>query len=88
MELTQKDIKFLTIMNETRLSDGKLFGRYYDEIKEIFTFSDGELGASVKKLVKMGMLSVMDIGSKEVIYFHTDKVSKDKLDRNLREIRR
>ncbi len=87
MELTQKDIKFLTIMNETRLSDGKMFGRYSDEVKGVFDFSDGELGASVKKLVKMGMLSVMEISSNEKIYFYTDKVSKEKLDRNLREIR-
>ncbi len=87
MELTQKDIKFLTIMNETRLSDGKMFGRYSEEVSKLFLFSNVELDAAVKKLVKMGMLSVVDAGGNELVYFHTNKVAEDKLDKSLREIR-
>lgn len=87
MELTPKDIKFLTVMNETRLSDGKMFGRYFEEVSKIFTFSNLELDAAVKKLTKMEMLSVMDVGGKEKVYFHTDKVTEDKLDKMLKEIR-
>ncbi len=87
MELTQKDIKFLTIMNETRLADGKMFGRYSEEVSKVFTFSNSELDAAVRKLVKMGMLSVMDVGGNEKVYFHTDKVSKGNIDRDLKAIR-
>ncbi len=87
MELTPKEMKFLTIMNETRLADGKMFGRYFGEVKKIFSFSDAELGAAIKKLIKLDMLSVLDVGGNELVYFHTNKVSKDNLDRNLREIR-
>ena len=87
MELTQKDIKFLTILNETRLSDGKMFGRYFQEVNKVFSFSENELNSAVKKLVKMEMLTSIDVGGNEQVYFHTDKVSKDKLDKDLREIR-
>lgn len=87
MELTQKDMKFLTIMNETRLSDGKMFGRYSEEVSKLFSFSNAELRAAVRKLIKMDMLSVMDVGGNEQVYFHTDKVTEDKLDKSLREIR-
>ena len=87
MELTQKDMKFLTIMNETRLSDGKMFGRYSEEVGKLFEFSDAELGAAVRKLVKMGMLSVINAGGSEIVYFHTDKVKQDKLDKSLMVLR-
>ncbi len=87
MELTQKDMKFLTIMNETRLSDGKMFGRYSEEVSKLFLFSDAELSTAVKKLVKMEMLSVIDVGGNERVYFHTDKVTEDKLDKDLMGIR-
>ena len=75
MELTPKEIKFLTIMNETRLADGKMFGRYSEEVSKLFSFSNSELNAAVKKLVKMDMLSVMDVGGNEKVFFHTDKVA-------------
>ena len=87
MELTSKDMKFLTIMNETRLSDGKMVGKYSDEVSKVFLFSNSELHIAIKKLVKMDMLSVMDIGRNEKVYFHTQKVTKDKMDRHLKEIR-
>ena len=87
MELAQKDFKFLTIMNETRLSDGKMSGRYYEEVKKLFAFSNAELSTAVKKLVKMDLLSIINVGGNEVVYFHTDKVSKDKLDKNLEQIK-
>lgn len=74
-------------MNETRLSDGKLFKRDSEEISKIFVFSDKELKAAVKKLVEIGMLSSMDLGGNEKIYFHTEKVSPDKLDKELRKFR-
>jgi len=87
MELTTKDIKFLTIMNETRLADGKMLGRYSEEVSKRFSFSDAELENAVKKLVKMNMLSVIDAGGKELVYFHTEKVDKSELDKRLGEIR-
>jgi len=87
MELMPKDIKFLTIMNETRLTNGKMFGRYFEEVSEQFKFSNSELNTAVKKLVKMDMLSVIDAGGKDMVYFHTDKVSKDQLDKELMTIR-
>jgi hypothetical protein len=87
MELTNKEIKFLTILNETRLSDGKMFGRYSDEVSKVFSFSDSELNSAVRKLIKMNMLSVVDAGGKELVYFHTDKVDKNDLDKHLMEIR-
>jgi len=87
MELAPKDIKFLTIMNETRLSDGELFGRYSEEVSKIFTFSNAELSAAIRKLVKMEMLSVVDAGGNELVYFHSDKVDKNKLDKALKAIR-
>jgi len=31
MALTPNEIKFLTILNETRLTDGKMSGRYFGE---------------------------------------------------------
>jgi hypothetical protein len=88
MELTPKEIKFLTIMNETRLCDNKMFRRDSEAISKIFTFDDKELGAVVKKLVKMDMLSVLDLGGNEKIYFHTDKVSQFELDKELKLIKR
>ena len=87
MELMPKDIKFLTIMNETRLTNGKMFGRYFEEVSEQFKFSNSELSVAVKKLMKMDMLSVIDAGGKDLVYFHTDKVSKDQLDKELMTIR-
>ena len=87
MELTQKDMKFLTILNETRLSDGKMFGRYSEEVGKLFEFSDAELSTAVRKLVKMGMLSVINAGRDEIVYFHTDKVKQDKLDKSLRVLK-
>ena len=87
MELMPKDIKFLTIMNETRLTNGKMFGRYFEEVSEQFKFSNSELNTAVKKLVKMDMLSVIDAGGKDMVYFDSDKVSKDQLDKELMTIR-
>lgn len=87
MELTPKEMKFLTIMDETRLIDGKMSGRYFDEVSEQFIFSNSELTAAVSKLVKMNMLSVINAGGKDMVYFHTDKVNKEKLDKNLRVIK-
>lgn len=80
-------MKFLTIMHETRLSDGEMVGRYSEEVSKIFSFSKIELNNAVKKLLKMNMLSVMDIAGNEKIYFHTDKVSEDLMDKHLKEIR-
>lgn len=87
MELIPKDIKFLTIMNETRLTNGKMLGRYFEEISKQFAFSNSELNASVKRLVKMDMLSVIDAGGKDMVYFHTDKVSRDLLDKELMTVK-
>ncbi len=87
MELTDREIKFLTIMNETRLCDWKMVGRYSDEVSKIFSFSNSELNAAVKKLVKMEILSVIDVGGNELVYFHTDKATEYKLDKDLKEIR-
>src|SRR3989344_1922076 len=75
-QLTPKETKFLTILNETRLSDGKMFGRYYDLIKEHFEFSNTELKNAVDKLLKMNLLMSIDAGGKEFVYFHTNKVAK------------
>jgi hypothetical protein len=87
MELTQKEIKFLSILNETRLSDGMLSKRYFDEVKEQFTFSTGELDSAVKKLLKKGLLMKIDAGGGENVYFHTDEVIKIELDEGLSKIR-
>lgn len=87
MVLSQREMKFLTILNETRFSDGKMSGRYLDEIKEHFLFSNKELNLAVVKLVKMGLLSEIDAGGNEFVYFHTEKVEKSKLDSNLGKIR-
>ena len=87
MILSQREIKFLTILNETRLSDGKMSGRYSDEIKEEFLFSDKELNQAVIKLVKMGLLEKITAGGNEYVYFHTEKVEKSELDAILGKIR-
>jgi hypothetical protein len=88
MELNGKDMKFLTILNETRISDGKMVGRYSDEVSKVFTFSKSELDLAIKKLIRMDMISVLEISGNEKVYFHTKKATVDKLDRRLREIRR
>jgi hypothetical protein len=88
MELTPKDLKILTMMNETRLCDKKLFKRDSDEFRKFFSFTDQELVAAVKKLVTLGLLSEMKLGADEVMYFHTEKVSRESLDEDLRSIRR
>lgn len=87
MQLTDSETKFLTILDETRLSDGKMSGRYFEEVKEQFKFSNTELTDAAKKLEKMGLLSKIDTGGKEFVYFHTDKVVKAELDEDLRKIR-
>ena len=74
-------------MNETRLTNGKMFGRYFEEVSNQFKFSNSELNAAVKKLIKMDMLSVIDAGGSDLVYFHTDKVSKDLLDKELMSIK-
>ena len=86
MALSQREIKFLTVLNETRLSDGKMSGRYFDEIKEQFIFSNKELNQAVIKLVKMGLLSEIAVGGNEYVYFHTEKVEKSELDNDLGKI--
>jgi hypothetical protein len=87
MDLTPKDLKFLTILNETRLADGKMFGRYFEEVREKFQFSNSELDAAVKKLVKLEMLSVIPIGGNERVYFRTEKASSFPLDKDLLAIK-
>jgi hypothetical protein len=88
MALTPREVKFLTMMNETRLSDGKLFKRDLEAFSKIFSFSEKELHSAVKKLVDLGMLSQMKLGGNEIIYFHTDKVSESELDEELKVLRR
>jgi len=85
MDLTARETKFLTIMNETRLADGKLFKRDSEEISKLFLFTDRELNAAIKKLTEKGMLSEINLGGNETIYFFTEKVSKDMLDKKLSE---
>lgn len=87
MLLTQKETKFLTILNETRLTDGKMLGRYADLVKEQFEFSNGELTSAVKKLLELELLTPIKAGGDEVVYFHTSKVEKIKLDPDLLKIR-
>jgi hypothetical protein len=87
MALTENEIKFLTILNETRLSDGKMFGRYFEQIKELFAFSDKELNSAVKKLEEMNFITKINAGGNEYVYFHTDKVIKTDLDKNLIKIK-
>lgn len=87
MALTQKETKFLTILNETRLTNGKMVGRYSTEVKEQFSFSDTELKSAVNKFVKMDLLSVIDAGGNDLVYFHTQKVNKEDLDKDLLKIR-
>ena len=74
-------------MNETRLSDGKIHGVYSKEVAKQFSFEDEELTSAVKKFVKMKLLSVIDAGGNELVYFHTEKVIKEELDKQLSEIR-
>lgn len=88
MELTQKETSFLTLMNETRLTGSKMFKRDSDIFRKVFSFSDEELIAAVNKLVKAGFLTAMDLGSDELIYFHTKKVSPEILDERFSSIRR
>ena len=87
MALTPNEIKFLTILNETRLTDGKMSGRYFGEIKELFKFSDKELSNAVKKLEEMNFLTKINAGGSEYVYFHTNKVIKTDLDKELSKIR-
>lgn len=87
MNLTDKEIKFLTIMNETRLCDGKLFKRDSEQFSKVFAFDEGELEPVVNKLVSLGLLSEMDLGGGEKIYFHTKKVSKISLSDELMGIK-
>ncbi|MBS3064871.1 MAG: hypothetical protein J4472_03595, partial [DPANN group archaeon] len=77
MQLSSRELKFLTIMNETRLSDGKIHGQYSKEVAKQFQFEDAELNSAVKKFVKMKLLSVIDAGGDELVYFHTEKVIKE-----------
>jgi hypothetical protein len=86
-QLTPKETKFLTILNETRLANGKMFGRYFEQIKEQFQFSNEELRNAVNKLVKMDLLVEINAGGDEFVYFHTDKVTKTALDKDLIKIR-
>lgn len=86
-ELTPKETKFLTILNETRLTDGKMFGTYFDLIKEHFQFSNEELKSAVAKLLKLNLLTEIDAGGSEIVYFHTDRVNKVELDKDLLKIR-
>jgi len=87
MELSQKDIKFLTILNETRLSGGKMPKKYFDEINEKFVFSNEEINNAAKKFVKIGLLSIIAAGGDEYVYFHTDKVIKSELNMDLIKIK-
>lgn len=88
MKLSPKELKFLSMMNEIRLSDGKLFKRDYELASKIFSFSDAELNTAVKKLVKMSLLTELDLGGNEIVYFHTKKVSQYELDKELKSIMR
>ena len=88
MELTSKEMKFLTIMNETRLDNGKMFKSEFERINKKFSFTDKELTSAVKKLTSNGLLSTIEVGGDEVVYFHTEKVSKDLLDKDLSRFRR
>ena len=87
MQLTENEIKFLSILNETRLEEGKMFGRYFEEVKEKFKFSNTDLNKAVKKLESLGLLTKVDTGGQEYVYFHTDKVEKLELDKELGKIR-
>lgn len=88
MNLTPKEVKFLTILNETRLSNGKLLKGYSERLRKEFSFRDKELREAVKKLRGNGLLTEMDLGGDDIMYFFTEKVSKDMLDKKLEEITR
>ena len=64
-----------------------MFGRYFEQVKEQFEFSNEELKGAANKLVKMDLLMKIDAGGKEMVYFHTDKVTKTDLDKDLSKIR-
>jgi hypothetical protein len=87
MNLTQKEIKFLSILDETRLTDGKISQKYFEEIKEHFIFTKEELRRVVVKLVKMNLIEKVNAGRDENVYFHTDKVTKSELDTDLIKIK-
>ena len=86
MNLTPKEVKFLTILNETRLSNGKLLKCYSERLRKEFSFKDKELREAIKKLSRNGLLTEMDLGGNDIMYFFTEKVSKDMLDKKLEEI--
>jgi DNA polymerase III delta subunit len=86
-KLTPRETKFLTILDETRLADNKMFGRYADIVKEQFQFSNKELKTAVAKLLKLDLLTKINAGGDEMVYFHTEKVNKIKLDEELSKIR-
>ena len=87
MDLTSKESKFLTILNETRLENGKMFDRYSKEVRKVFEFDDRELTLAIKNLKEKGMLSELNLGGNEVMHFFTEKVTKNMLDKKLQEIR-
>ena len=87
MELTTKETKFLTILNETRISGGKLMDGFSKKIKEHFSYTNSELNGAIAKLKGEGYLSELDLGGDEVMYFFTEKVDKDMLDKDLGKIK-
>ncbi|MBU0907109.1 MAG: hypothetical protein KKE05_03030 [Nanoarchaeota archaeon] len=86
-QLTPKETKFLTVLNETRLAGGKIFGRFGELVKEQFQFSNEELKNAVNKFLKLDLLTKIDAGGNEIVYFHTNKVNSIELDRDLLKIR-
>ncbi len=87
MNLTSKETKFLSILNETRVVNGKFLEGFNKRIKDHFVFKNEDLVLSIKKFKSEGFLTELVLGKDESMYFFTDKVKKDMLDLELNKVR-
>jgi len=88
MLLTEKEKKLLTVLHEARLVDKKFLKGYQKMIEEHFSFSYEGLDKLIAKFLKNKLLKEITLGDNEVMYFHTNKVTKEMIDDKLSNLGR
>jgi len=83
MELTKKEKKLLTILHEARVIGGNLLKDYKQELRGHISFKKEDLRKAIKKFLELGLIKELKLKDKEVMYFFTDKVRDEMIDKNL-----
>tara|TARA_Y100000310_G_C20613528_1_gene779332 strand:- start:1211 stop:1501 length:291 start_codon:yes stop_codon:yes gene_type:complete len=84
MELTEQEKKLLTALHGTRLLNWDFYPHFKEFLEEHMSFEGLDIKKEVDKFVGLGLLRVEDLGEGVVLCKHTDKVTSEMLDDELK----